>query len=334
MRTIRVHAFLSAKGGVGKSSLAVATAKLLADAGRETILIDADMTGTSLADGLDLCAPQVALDPRGGYEFKARDSVFLSRAQTWHARYRRAVAMANADDLDPRPPPPFLNDLLIYALDEDRDVSVASLLWRHEREDGVRYLPSSPVIADLEVAARWLNREDGDIWVRQLAWVLSRLVEQTANLSDVVFDLPPGLFAFTTRVLALCNHLATLDRTVSLPDGFPRLERHNILWEFDPVLVTSQDRNDLNVAVEWFARNRADLPTLRLVANRLTDSLEKVRSNARETLGALGLQGTIPIEGVGIVPNSLGVIFSRGHDLPLTDDVRTLDSILRAGRAT
>ena len=59
-QSITPHAFASAKGGVGKSTLAVACAKLIAsEAGRRCVLVDADMTGTSLADGLKLCAPDV-----------------------------------------------------------------------------------------------------------------------------------------------------------------------------------------------------------------------------------------------------------------------------------
>jgi Mrp family chromosome partitioning ATPase len=48
-RTIGLHVFCSAKGGVGKSTLAVAAAKLLADRGRTCVLVDADLTGTPSA---------------------------------------------------------------------------------------------------------------------------------------------------------------------------------------------------------------------------------------------------------------------------------------------
>src|SRR4051812_15961136 len=61
-RKITLHVFASAKGGVGKSTLAVTCAKLLAE-GRDrlSIVVDADMTGTSLADGLHLLAPDTML---------------------------------------------------------------------------------------------------------------------------------------------------------------------------------------------------------------------------------------------------------------------------------
>ncbi len=98
--TIDLHVFASAKGGVGKSTLAVACAKLLAATpGCLPIVVDADMTGTSLADGL------------------------------------RGL------------PPPFLNDALRPFLESKTDelvnVRVDSLLWHHEEDDDVWYLPSS-----------------------------------------------------------------------------------------------------------------------------------------------------------------------------------------------
>lgn len=329
MRSIGLHTFCSAKGGVGKSALAVACAKLLARSGRDVVLIDADMTGTSLADGLDLCAPAVTPDPRGGYSFEVAPTRHLTRAETWHARYARAVAMMVDDDGAPRPPPPFLNDLLIGALDEDPAVPVASMLWRHERDDGVGYLPSSPITADLVVAARWLNHDEGERWVRQLAWLLDLLVAQRPTLCDVVFDLPPGLFGFAAHTIALCSHLAAAEGVKALPEGFPRLERHEARWVLDPVLVTSQDRNDLSVAVEWYVRHRADVPTLRLVANRLSRPIDDLRHRAKSTLGALGLQGNVPIEGVGLLPDSLGAIFNRSHDLDLSREVQDLAAVLR-----
>jgi MinD-like ATPase involved in chromosome partitioning or flagellar assembly len=58
-RAIRVHAFASAKGGVGKSSLAVGCARIVAEQSGVPVLIDADVTGSSLADGLALVAPRL-----------------------------------------------------------------------------------------------------------------------------------------------------------------------------------------------------------------------------------------------------------------------------------
>ena len=65
-RAIDLYAFCSAKGGVGKSTLALTCARLLGEPKeRGCLLIDADLTGTSLADGLDLRAPVVGLAADG-----------------------------------------------------------------------------------------------------------------------------------------------------------------------------------------------------------------------------------------------------------------------------
>ena len=56
---VTLHVFCSAKGGVGKTSLAVEAASMFArDPNRRCVLIDSDFTGTSIADDLDLCAPK------------------------------------------------------------------------------------------------------------------------------------------------------------------------------------------------------------------------------------------------------------------------------------
>lgn len=70
-RTITVHTFSSAKGGVGKSVLAIASAKILAVSGRSPALLDCDFTGTSIADGLRLCALRVELAEDGTVDLDA-----------------------------------------------------------------------------------------------------------------------------------------------------------------------------------------------------------------------------------------------------------------------
>jgi len=59
MRPLGLHVFCSVKGGVGKSTLAVVTGKLLASLGRVPVVVDLDMLGASLADGRDLGIEQL-----------------------------------------------------------------------------------------------------------------------------------------------------------------------------------------------------------------------------------------------------------------------------------
>src|SRR5262245_46570481 len=47
-REVTLHAFSSIKGGVGKSTLAVVAANLLARRGRRCLVVDVDLIGTSL----------------------------------------------------------------------------------------------------------------------------------------------------------------------------------------------------------------------------------------------------------------------------------------------
>jgi len=205
-RVVTIHAFCSVKGGVGKSTLAVACAKLLAESGRKPVLIDADLTGTSLADGLRLCAPELATRQDGGADLEAPTGRRLSRAETVAARRARA----DTPWTEIPPPPPFLNDILIHGhelalYDEDleRECTVEPLLWRHEKDDGVAYLPSSPLRADVEIALGWLYRARQFTWIRRMTWLLEGMREQMSDLTDVVIDLPPGMFGFSHEVLAL-----------------------------------------------------------------------------------------------------------------------------------
>jgi hypothetical protein len=329
-RMIQLRAFFSTKGGVGKSTLAVACAKLLAASGRKVALIDADVTGTSLSDGLDLCAPDVMPHADGGYDATVAPAGMLDLGATTRARDRRAIEMfRQEDDSAPRPAPPFLNDLLVYDVSGAPDVKLASMLWRHVREDGVLYLPSSPTVADLALASRWLHEEGRDLWRRQMAWVIHLLADQVDGLTDILFDMSPGTTGLVHDVLELCNHLALLGAK-ELPEGYPPLDRGGVRWRFDPLLITSRDRNDLRVAVEWYARNRVNAPSLRLVANRLVDPVEDVREDVRGILKGLGLQGAPRIDSVAHHADSLGRIFNANHDLALTGEVKALAGALGA----
>jgi hypothetical protein len=147
-----IYAFCSAKGGTGKTTLAVACAKLLAADGRVPVLIDADVTGTSIADGLRLCAPKVTRRADGMIDLKAPPTGYFSRAQTLELRRARAVTSWTTVP----PPPTYLNDALTHNCGDWEECNVASLLWKHEKEDGVLYVPSSALLRDVGIALGWL----------------------------------------------------------------------------------------------------------------------------------------------------------------------------------
>jgi hypothetical protein len=323
-RAITLHAFCSAKGGVGKSTLAVACAKLLARAGRTCVVIDADLTGTSLADGLRLCAPDVV----GGVDGKPN----LTAAPTGRLLTRReTVARRNArknEIWEVRPPAPtYLNDILIHAGERDSECCVEALFWKHEEDDGIKYFPSSPLPQDIGIALGWLYHEEAFAWLQRLTWLLDGMGEQMSALSDVVIDLPPGLFGFTHEVLAL---LSNLELGTPLPSGFPDWTRGDVRWRGNPMLVTTPDRNDIVLALEYYLGRRTELPNLRLLLNRYAEGRwQQIREAVRDHFGGAltpsdvdsildALQTTHADE---LAP--LGEIFARG-ELRVDDGVQAL----------
>jgi hypothetical protein len=324
-RTIGLHIFCSAKGGVGKSTLAVATAKLLVEQGRTCVLIDADLTGTSLADGLRICAPSVALDAEGHPDLaKPPTGRHLTRQET--VRLRNLRGTLSWDSTQPSPSPPFLNDALRYVGDDGGECQVEALFWRHEDKDKVLYLPSSPARRDIGVALGWLYDEEEFGWIQRMTWFFDGMCEQMPALTDVVVDLPPGLFGFAHQMLALTSNL---ERHVPFPSsGYPSWEG-KIFWKTNVMLVTTPDRADLFAAVEYATRYREELGHVRLLLNKSTKtSPAQVESALREQFGAEIAR--IPLTPVGEMRSTLGQVFANGK-LDMTEEVRGLREALRIG---
>lgn len=315
-RTITLHAFCSAKGGVGKSTLAVACAKLLVRGGAVCVLIDADLTGTSLADGLDLCAPRVPLREDGTLDLDAPPvESFYSRAETRALRDKR---MWRGSPERPSPPV-FFNDALRYKNEADpmQECRIDALLWHAERDDGIRYLPSSPLRADVEYALGWLFVQPRKLaWLRRFAWLLDELSIRLPELTDVVIDLPPGVFGFAHEALQM---MSSLSQGLPLPDGAPEWTRGDVLWKVRPFLVMSQDRNDLVVAMDFFAESYPALPELMPVVNRVTEGFESIRSRVRERFEA---RGTISTTG----PEA-ALAAAMGSVLPVDQLLRSIDDV-------
>ena len=117
-------------------------------------------------------------------------------------------------------PPAYLNDALNYSVpDPPRECAVHALLWRHETDDGVWYLPSSPLQIDAEEAATHALGVDGEYrWIRRLTWVIDGLLDQRPDITDIILDLPPGTWGFAHEVLVLAGHggeiIALMDLTL------------------------------------------------------------------------------------------------------------------------
>ena len=280
-RSIRFHAFCSAKGGVGKSTLAVMSASWLAEHDRSVVLLDVDLTGNSLADGLQLCAPEVALLHDGTMDLLAPPTGrYLSRVETVSLRDQRQWNAGSETVM----PPPFLNDALTFPGTQDgRECRFDALLWQHETQPGMRVLPVSSLRRDVTVALGWLYREEHFRWARRFAWILYALAIQIEHLSDVVIDLPPGLFGFSQATLSI---LAVLSGSVATPRGFPPFSELGSRIEVNPFLVTTPDGNALVVSVEEYLRLRPQLGNLELVVNRAYDGVRTAVDELEARFGA------------------------------------------------
>ena len=183
----------------------------------------------------------------------------LTREETVHARKARA-----REEWQESPPaPPYFNDLLIQG-DRKTECRVEALWWKHEQDDGVRYLPSSPLPQDIAIALGWLREEPFD-WLQRFMWLLDGMREQLPSLSDVVIDLPPGLFGYAYETLALLSNLML---GKAFPSGYPTWSAEE--WRGRAFLVTTEDRNDFLVALEYFRAHRIHLPHLKVILNRAT----------------------------------------------------------------
>jgi len=317
-RNITLHVFCSVKGGVGKSTLATTCAKLLAASGRVPLLVDADLTGTSLADGLHLCAPKTAVLPDGTVDVgAAATGEFFTEEEV--ARLRRARRDSKVTGL----PPAYLNDALRPYLEANGEpsgtVRVDALFWRHLIDDGVWYLPSSALRNDVRESVHWLGREAFD-WTGAMTSLFDLASYQWPELTDVVVDVPPGLFGFGQEMLALAS---TLNRA-GLPEGYPDWKNGPVVWRAKAFLVTTPDRNDVLPVYEYLAQNITKLRGVRVLMNKSTTTLPLPREIIGPTLGAQIDEKRIAR--VALQPATLGRVFMDG-DLRMDEDVSLLERI-------
>jgi hypothetical protein len=304
------------KGGVGKSTLATTCAKLLAASGRVPLIVDADLTGTSLADGLRLCAPKTALRPDGTVDVEAAPSgEFFARGEVVRLRRLRRDTREKKGL-----PPAYLNDALRPYLESkleyEGEVRVDALFWRHEIDDGVWYLPSSALRHDMEESIGWFSLKVFD-WMGAMTVLLDTVSYQWPELTDVVIDVPPGLFGFGQEMLAM----ASMIMRDGLPGGYPDWKTGPIVWNAKAFLVTTPDVDDMLPVYEYVAQHITKLPEARILVNKST----AVPPLPEEIIGPmLGAQiDANRIEQVPFLPATLGRIFVDGN-LSVDDNVHRL----------
>lgn len=295
-RSIRLHAFASTKGGVGKSTLAIAAAHWIAiKAGRGTpVVIDLDLTGSSLGDGLGLLAPNVETDDDGRFAFDAPAHGWLPYSETRRRRHERS-RLSTGGGLSFLP---YANDVLLA----NQATNVGSWLWRDDNDSPIRYLPSSSLAIDIERSTRVLVGTPGPDWRDALISTIVEIADAHPGVTDMILDLPPGTWGFAHAALAALRALEMTDYG-------------GIDWSTNAILIASADWNALVPTLEYLVRNRRRLATeMRPVVNRSTETPERVRTRARQALDPVLAK---------LDPQNL---------LFFLDEIRDLRSVFRGGQ--
>lgn len=147
--------------------------------------------------------------------------------------------------------------------------------------------------------------------------LLHRLSLQWPEISDVVVDLPPGLFGFGAEMLQLASSI----QRRQLPEGYPDWIHGPVAWNARIYVVTTQDENDLLPVYENVALQSRTFRSARILVNKSNTAPRP----PQEVVGPmLGLQlDERRIHQVPSLMPTLGKIFVSGA-LRIDEDVRKL----------
>lgn len=264
---LRVLSFHSVKGGVGKSTLATLAAHGAARQNPEmrVVLIDMDLTGTSLADVLPIAAPFWGSKSHEAMKLLAKPDGYLDREASLEALEAR-------DGERPHVTVPVLNDYLLFASpdwDAETDIPAESLFWRFERgPENLFVIPSSALPVDLEATLPVIFDED------QSAYLESRLEYLLADLASkptwVIFDVPPTIPGLSRAVLSLALRLGGEERIPLTANGpvLAPLDTVPIRWRAG--LVASPDQQDRIALARWIAKLRdEEQARFKVILNRV-----------------------------------------------------------------
>lgn len=325
---LRGFSFHSVKGGVGKSTLATACAIGMAHT-RSTpvVLIDMDLTGTSLADVLMLEAPEWEAFEGSLYEaMLSAPKGFSDRDATWRRiDDRRSASSAYTSDA-----PPYLNDYLRYqppiTAAPDEDAHPRSLLWRFSgAPDNLQVIPSSALPDDVEAIMPLVFSEDQSAFLQgRLEFLIDALIKDAQERGHdeltLIFDTPPTIPGLSRAVLSLALRL---DRPTKLPlvsgDHLPfDLEEAKVDW--NACLVMTQDLQDQRALLRWFDKIKQDEDPgscLRLIVNRVTGDESQIRarlnpgSSPADVYVSIHNMDSLPVwfepERIGIITEQAGL---------------------------
>lgn len=297
-----IYAFVSVKGGVGKTTLAAAAAAGFAAEGRTVAIVDLDFMGTSFADAFALRSPD--LWEGGALRRFGPPGPLLSRAETLERR---------RDLWDPELPVrlPFLNDVIFR---RPTKFSSEVIAWRDDTTD-IRWFPTSPGLPHAREAARWILVEGEGRFARGLVRVLKALFRLVGD-GVVVLDLPPGLSGVVTL----------LDDVVKRQIG--------AYVRYVYALVSTEDRNDLFRSVDDFRSLWLEqgVPA-RWILNRHTRDLASSQRRLRDFLGPVLRAGRIEqqLRGMPYDPEGLGNLVNQDRFGVAPETSRRLVRILREG---
>lgn len=164
---IRIFTIHSQKGGVGKTSIVMAIAGwAYFQKMQKTLIIDCDLTGTSIVD--------------------------LFYANKSSQKDENSVL--------------YLNDLLLASPlkfgQYEKEFPEERFCLRINDYDHVRYIPSSPVLADIRKVVGLISQEDKlHYFQSRMEDVLKLFVERGIN--NFIIDNPPGLFGLSRAMINL-----------------------------------------------------------------------------------------------------------------------------------
>jgi hypothetical protein len=167
----RIYTIHSQKGGVGKTSISLAIAGMSAAIGHKTLIIDGDMTGSSIAD-----VPGMKCD--GGDNFNklilAKPNDFLQYTATWPSR------------------------------PESQGKNLEEKFCRQmPNHDSVYFIPSSAAAADVESIVPLIAQEDHLHFFRhRIEDILAAAIQ--SDFKTIILDHSPGLFGFSKATLQMC----------------------------------------------------------------------------------------------------------------------------------
>ncbi|MFH0822196.1 MAG: P-loop NTPase [Pseudomonadota bacterium] len=262
-RLITIH---SQKGGVGKTLIALYLARKFAQQeegvlGLRTVLVDADLTGTSLAEAVPLCAPK----PDGAEFFNL---------EATHDELRKISEVQHPSRPWPNPETnriKFLNDILFsdpirynkfMEKDEKKqhpNFRKRHMLWKVDERAGadddtaleldrLRVIPSSGLPRHVARCVPYIYKETATAFLRRrLVEVVLSLFNEKWDGTDpfdvIVIDTPPVLHGVSRAVLELHDAVATEKNSFQdRGKSFPHLT-HSAL------LMSSADRQHVVATV-------------------------------------------------------------------------------------